>query len=89
VTTATVEGLPIPPSGYSPVEREIAALARLLSRREDRTAFTRLQTLAAGLYHLTNAEFRHVLNTFPLVATEIRDAVYDTYVGAEAQRILR
>jgi len=86
VTTATVEGLPIPPSGYSPVEREIAALARLLSRRQDRTAFSRLQTLAAGLYQLTNAEFRHVLNTFPLVATEIRDAVYDAYVARRHRR---
>jgi hypothetical protein len=85
VTTATVEGLPIPPPGYSAAERGIAALARLLSRREDPVAFSRLQALAAGLYQLTNDEFRHVLSTFPLVSVEIRDAAYETYVATEAQ----
>ena len=54
VTTATVERLPIPPPGYSPsAEREIAALARLLSRRRRSRAWTRLQALAAQLYQLT------------------------------------
>jgi len=86
VTTATVEGLPIPPPGYSPAERDIATLARRLSRREDPTAFARLQALAAGLYQLTNDEFRHVLNTFPLVPEEIKNRAYDTYVATEAQR---
>jgi hypothetical protein len=81
VTTATVEALPIPPPGYSPTEREIAALARLLSRREDSAAFSRLQAATAGLYQLTNEEFRHVLNTFPLIAKEIKDAAHDMYVA--------
>src|SRR5262249_42666446 len=89
VTTATVEGLPIPPPRYSSAEREIATLARLLSRRADATAFSRLQSLAAGLYQLTNDEFRHVLSTFPLIASEIKDAAYNTYVAAEAQRSQR
>jgi hypothetical protein len=85
VTTATVEALPIPPPGYSPAERNIAALARLLSRREDPTAFSRLQALAAGLYQLTTDEFRHVLSTFPLIENGIKDAAYETYVATEAQ----
>jgi hypothetical protein len=89
VTTSTVEGLPIPPPGHSPTERDIAALARLLSRRADPVAFSRLQALAAGLYQLTNDEFRHVLNTFPLVAKEIKDAAYGTYIAAKAQRAQR
>jgi N-6 DNA Methylase/Eco57I restriction-modification methylase len=90
VTTATVERLPIPPPGYAPsVEREIAALARLLSRRDDPIAFTHLQALAAGLYQLTADEFRHVLTTFPLVPGEIREAAYATYVATEAQRTRR
>jgi N-6 DNA Methylase/Eco57I restriction-modification methylase len=89
VTTATVEGLPIPPPGYSPAEREVAALARLLSRRDDPHAFSKVQALAAGLYQLTSDEFRHVLNTFPLVATEIKDAAYDTYVATAAHRTHR
>jgi hypothetical protein len=51
VTTATVEHLPIPPRGYSPsAEREIAALARLLSRRDDRDRWARLQARVAQLY---------------------------------------
>jgi hypothetical protein len=90
VTTATVEHLPIPPPGYAPsIEREIAALAKLLSRRDDPGAFTRLQALAAGLYQLTADEFRHVLNTLPLVAAEIREAAYSTYAATEAQRTRR
>jgi hypothetical protein len=85
VTTATVEGLPIPPPGYSPAEREIAGLARLLSRRQDPSAFSRLQALAASLYQLTADEFSHVLGTFPLVAKEIRDAAHGTYAATEAE----
>jgi hypothetical protein len=85
VTTVTIERLPIPPQGYAPAtEREIAALARLLSRRADPEAFSRLQALAASLYQLTTDEFRHVLDTFPLVERGIRDAAYDAYVATEA-----
>jgi hypothetical protein len=91
VTTATVERLPIPPPGCSPsARREIAALARLLSRRDDPAAWVQLQTHIAQLYQLTPAEFAHVLGTFPLVAKEDRDAAYETYVrAAEAQRTQR
>ena len=91
VTTATVERLPIPPPGYSPSAcREIAMLARRLSRRDDRAAWAQLQARVAGLYQLTPAEFAHVLETFPLIARRDRDAAYDTYVRAtEAQRMQR
>jgi len=90
VTTAAVERLPIPPPGYSSsAQREIAALARRLSRRDDRRAWIRLQVLSAGLYQLTPVEFAHVMGTFPLIAKEDRDAVYQTYVAAETQRTLR
>ena len=86
VTTATVEHLPIPPPGYAPsIEREIAALARLLSRRNHREGWARLQARVAQLYQLTPIEFTHVLSTFPLVAKEDRDAAYKTYVVTEAQ----
>jgi hypothetical protein len=90
VTTATVERLPIPPPGHSPsAEREIAALARLLSRRDSREAWTRLQVLAAQLYQLAPAEFAHVLETFPLVPSEDRDAAKRTFEATEAQRTQR
>src|SRR5207248_2376319 len=53
VTTATVERLPIPAPGRSPsAERDIAALARLLSRRFDRDAWVQLQARVATLYQL-------------------------------------
>jgi hypothetical protein len=90
VTTATVEQLPMPPPGYAPsVEREIAALARLLSRRFDRVAWARLQARAAHLYQLTPAEFAHVLGTFPLIPKGDRDNAYDAYVATEALRTRR
>ena len=80
VTTATVERLPIPPPGYSPsAAREIAAIARLLSRRHDRNAWLQLQSRVAELYQLSPAEFAQVLGTFPLIAKEDRDAAYATY----------
>ena len=66
VTTAVVEGLPIPGRLAGPGAcRELAALARLIARGADRTASARLQALAAGLYQLTVPEFEHVLGTFP------------------------
>ena len=90
VTTATVERLPIPGRDDSPrAFREIAALARRLSRRDDREAAARLQAMVAALYQLTAGEFAHVLGTFPLIPKEERDAAYDTYVATEAQRTQR
>ena len=87
VTTATVERLPIPRRDDAPrAFREIAALARVLSRRNDPRASTRLQTLVAALYQLTVDEFRYVLDTFPLIAREDRDAVLEAY-AAEARRV--
>jgi hypothetical protein len=87
VTTATVERLPIPPPGYSPTaEREIAAIARILSRRDDRNLWIRLQLVSAQLYQLTPAEFAHVLSTFPLVADEDRSGAKQIYAATQAQR---
>jgi hypothetical protein len=75
VTTAVVEGLPIPRRSDAPgAFREVAGLARLLARRADEAASARLQALVARLYQLTVNEFEHVLATFPLIATEEREA---------------
>ena len=63
-------------------EREVSALARLLSRRDSREAWVRLQVLAAELYQLTPAEFAHVLGTFPLVASVDRQAAKQAYESA-------
>ena len=83
VTTAIVERLPIPTvdklAGYAD---EIAKLGLVFSRRGradvvsgfSRTRrFARLNALTAGIYQLSEAEFAHVLGTFPLVPQEERD----------------
>jgi len=73
VTTAVVERLPIPTAGSAPAAfREIAALARVLARRDDREAFACLNARVAELYQLTPQEFDHVLKTFPLIPIEER-----------------
>jgi hypothetical protein len=83
VTTATVERLPIPSRDDSPrAFREIGALARRLSRRNDRAASARLQATVAALYQLSGAEFAHVLGTFPLIPKEERDLACDAYAAA-------
>ncbi|MEO8259003.1 MAG: N-6 DNA methylase [Acidobacteriota bacterium] len=80
VTTAIVEGLPIPPRQAGPGAcREVAALARRLARGADDAAAARLQALVAGLYQLTVPELEHVLGTFPLIPAEARLAVLRTY----------
>ena len=85
VTTAVVEGLPIPRRSAGPRAcREIAALARLLARRVDETASARLQALVAGLYQLSVEEFEHVLGTFPLIPAEARETALKLY--RETQR---
>ena len=76
VTTAIVEMLPLPLRSDAPTAAdEIAALARLLARRPDESAFARLNALVARLYQLTEAEFEHVLETFPLVEISERTRV--------------
>src|SRR5262249_1474094 len=51
VTTAVVEALPIPTRESAPAAfREIAALARLLSRQRDRSAYALLNARVAALY---------------------------------------
>jgi hypothetical protein len=86
VTTATVERLPIPGQDDSPrAFREIAAIARHLSRRDDRDASARLQASVATLYQLSPDEFAHVLSTFPLIPKEERDLVFKTYVATRTR----
>ena len=82
VTTAIVERLPIPAHDYRPgALDEVAAIARLLSRRSDADAFARLNALVAEIYQLTHDEFAHVLGTFPLVPREDRDRAMAMFVS--------
>jgi hypothetical protein len=74
VTAAIVEQLPVPRADQAgPAFDEIAALARLLCRHRDATVLARLNGRAAHLYELTDEEFEHVLDTFPLAPRSDRD----------------
>ncbi len=80
VTTAIVERLPVPVRDHAPhTAREIAALARVLSRRRHPAAYARLQARVAALYQLTSDEFAYVLSTFPLVPEEVRRAAFEAF----------
>jgi hypothetical protein len=80
VRTATVERLPIPKHEVAPSAfREIAALARLLSRRRDPAALAALNARVAELYRLSAQEFAHVLATFPLVPVEERQRAFKIF----------
>ena len=82
VTIATVEQLPIPTADAVPAAyAEIAALARLLSRRPEPSALARLNARVAELYQLSAAEFEHVLETFPLIPIEERDLALSIFCG--------
>jgi hypothetical protein len=75
VTTAIVERLPIPGTSHAPRAcREIGALSSRLVRRFDAETFALLNARVAELYQLTDDEFRHVLDSFPLVPQSERDA---------------
>jgi hypothetical protein len=84
VTTATVERLPIPVRDTCPaVFREIAALARRLSKRFDAGTFAQLNARAARLYQLSTGELEHVLSTFPLISIEDRVAALKLFSGEQ------
>ena len=89
VTTALVERLPIPTAESAPAAfREIAALARVLARRDDPEAFACLNARVAELYQLTSDEFERVLGTFPLMPIEGRAralAIFNTPQGRSSR----
>jgi hypothetical protein len=82
VTTAIVARLPIPRRPDSPrAFRTIGALARYLERRTDPTRLAALQAEVARLYQLSATEFRHVLDTFPLIPTEERERAFAAFIA--------
>jgi hypothetical protein len=70
--------LPVPrPAAGSPSLEMLAVVSRRLSRSGIDTGvddYAQLNAIAAQLYGLTSDQFAHVLSTFPLVATSIRDS---------------
>jgi hypothetical protein len=87
--SATVEALRLPkPARGSPVFNEIARLSRALRipSASQTAALARLQAMAAAAYELTTDDFRHVLNTFPLVPEQERSVVFEEFVRGEGVR---
>ncbi|HET7218644.1 MAG TPA: N-6 DNA methylase [Vicinamibacterales bacterium] len=78
VTTAVIERLPMPvPARDSSLFAGIASASRrLCSLPGDGETAARLQALAARAYGLDRRQFRHVLDTFPLIADGDRDRAH-------------
>jgi hypothetical protein len=86
VSVAIVERVPVPvPDRASAAFGEVAALAGQLGcDRDDGEARARLQGLAAALYGVRAPEYRHILDTFPLVELAERRAAaaaFDAIAG--------
>jgi hypothetical protein len=84
VTAAIIARLPVPrPATSDPRYGEIALLSRSLSSGPDRTALARLNALVALMYGLSDRQFAHVLETFPLVPREERTAALQMYASVQ------
>jgi hypothetical protein len=80
VTTAIVERLPVPREDQlGPIASELDGLAAVLASEHEQSAFVRLNALAARVYHLSSADFAHVLDTFPLVDRGERAAMLECF----------
>jgi len=79
VTTTIVERLPIPREDQAGAFGDIVAMARQLAAHPDAEALARLNAMVARLYELSEAEFRHVLGTFPLVNESERIAAFRAF----------
>jgi hypothetical protein len=79
VSAGIVERLPVPFERRPDGAFEVAQLARQLSAGAGVEAGDRLQALVARMYDLTVPQFSHVLDTFPLVERERRDAALELF----------
>jgi hypothetical protein len=77
VTVALVSRMPVPHiNPADPVFGRLATLSRALGAGpgpvETTPGYAELQALVARLYGLSEAEFEHILGTFPLIPEEVR-----------------
>ncbi len=88
VTVSIIDRLPVPkPSLDGPHFREIVDLAaRLAIAPGDTAAAARLQASVARLYELSSEEFRHILESFPLVPHSERAAAMTAFASDESTR---
>ena len=76
--TTTVERLPVPrPDVRSADYQQVATLAHRLARpgHWSDVAYARIQAVSARLYGLSSDDLRHVLDSFPLIESDIRQGV--------------
>jgi hypothetical protein len=80
VSAAVIDRLPIPkPRSDDWRVRDIAHLAEKLTLEHEPASFGRLQANVASLYGLTREQFAHVLETFPLVDRDDREAALTAF----------
>jgi len=85
VTAALMARLPVPrPVRTSPAFRLVASCANALRAGPSVTHHASLQATAARLYGVSASQLRHVLDTFPLVSLEERQAVVEAFDAAPA-----
>jgi hypothetical protein len=86
VTVSVIDRLPVPrPSVQSVQFRFVAALSSQLSADpSNAVAASKLQATVAHLYALTLEEFRHVLDSFPLVSPAERAAAAHQFTSLHA-----
>jgi hypothetical protein len=56
-------------------------LARRNDPVEEMEEYAEIQAVAAHLYRLTPAQFEHVLSTFPLVPSEVREHAFERFIN--------
>jgi hypothetical protein len=90
VTASLMARLPVPqPSRGSDERRALVALARELAVtgvESNIDAYARLNAVSARTYGLTRAQYEHVVSTFPLLPSALRDRCL-AYYGAGASAV--
>jgi len=86
VTVSLVSRLPVPvvhPGNplFTRLERCAETLARGNDPVEETEEYAEIQAIAAHLYRLTPAQFEHVLSTFPLVPSEVRQRALRRFIA--------
>jgi hypothetical protein len=80
VTTAIVERLPVPSvADLGPWAGVLADAGEHLAHGASDDVTVRMNARVAAVYQLSSAEFRHLLDTFPLVDARLRDRMLECF----------
>jgi hypothetical protein len=90
VTASLMARLLVPkPDGDSSEFRELGALARELEKtgiEANHDAYARLNAIAAQLYGMSRDQYAHIVSTFPLLPSELRQLCADVHRKATETR---